>query len=363
MNLTTASNQWKSRPEDERFTSLIDLNDHFQTLRERSREKVIPTSGITVAPLGNGHDGLAIVGSSGMGINLTHWSMGQLAQRAGAPAGYLRGLPAPLAADCLNFGLKCAKDEPNIGALLSVNDDNVPVLRAVTGPNYGRIWNATISNALVNRFGDGITGDFRVPGEFGRQVQVTNANTTLYASDRDMFVFLADEVNRIEIPNRRDGKPGLLSRGFFVWNSEVGASTFGVATFLFDYVCSNRIVWGAEEYKEIKVRHTANAPERWIDEIAPTLALYAKSSTLGITQTIAAARNSKVEKVDEFLKTRFTERQTTRIIDAHTIDEQRPMESLWDIATGITAYARTIGHQDERIILERKAGQILEMAL
>lgn len=39
------------------------------------------------------------------------------------------------------------------------------------------------------------------------------------------------------------------------------------------------------------------------------------------------------------------------------------METLWDIATGVTAYARGIGFQDERIVLERKAGQILEMAV
>ena len=52
-----------------------------------------------------------------------------------------------------------------------------------------------------------------VPGEFGGRVTVTKDNTTLYASDRDMFVFLADEENRIELPNR-DGrlKPGLFAQ-------------------------------------------------------------------------------------------------------------------------------------------------------
>jgi hypothetical protein len=45
--------------------------------------------------------------------------------------------------------------------------------------------------ALVKAFGDGVSGDgFRVPGEFGREVKVTKANTTLFAGDRDMFVFL-----------------------------------------------------------------------------------------------------------------------------------------------------------------------------
>ena len=69
-------------------------------------------------------------------------------------------------------------------------------------------------------------------------------NTTLFASDRDMFVFLADEDNRIENPNRRAGRFGSFARGFFVWNSEVGKTTLGAGFFLFDYVCCNRIVWG-----------------------------------------------------------------------------------------------------------------------
>jgi hypothetical protein len=39
-----------------------------------------------------------------------------------------------------------------------------------------------------------------VPGEFGNRVTVTKDNTTLFASDRDMFVFLADEENVILEP-------------------------------------------------------------------------------------------------------------------------------------------------------------------
>jgi hypothetical protein len=72
-------------------------------------------------------------------------------------------------------------------------------LSAVNGPNYGHVWDADIIDLLVDRFGDGINGQWRVPGEFGQRVTVTKDNTTLFASDRDMFVFLADEENRIGI--------------------------------------------------------------------------------------------------------------------------------------------------------------------
>src|SRR5258706_13043324 len=91
-------------------------------------------------------------------------------------------------------------------------------LRAATGPAYGRIWDADIVDALVERFGDGVSGHWRVPGEFGERVTVTKANTTLFASDRDMFVFLADEDRRIEVPRRRNGSGGSMARAVFMWD-------------------------------------------------------------------------------------------------------------------------------------------------
>lgn len=356
--LMQASKQWRERPADERFTSLIDLHSHLVNVRERSAARVVSSRALTVAPSSEGD--VVVRGPDGNYASLTHFAFGQLASRVSAPAGYLRTLPAEMAADCLNYGLRFERDAQDIGVLLTRMPQTAPTLRAVTGPSYGRIWNATISQALVNRFGDGVTSPFRVPGEFGKRVTVTKDNTTLFASDRDMFVFLADEDNRIEVPNRRDGKPGEMARGFFVWNSEVGAATFGVATFLFDYVCCNRIVWGAQQYKEIRLRHTASAPDRWIEEVAPAIEAYAHSSTTNIVKAIAAAKAARLDDVDAFLKARFTKPQTEAIKAAHFADEQRPIETLWDATTGITAYARSVSYQNERVDLERKAGSLLD---
>lgn len=359
--LTQASHQWATRPNDERFVSLIELNARTQSLRQNSAAKVVSSRRLTAHPVEGDLEGLMLTGPTGSAVNVSNWSFGQLAARAGAPAGYLRSLPSPLAADNINYGLHHARDVEDMGVLLTKEGD-IATARAITGPNYGRIWNHTITQALVNRFGDGVTGDFRVPGEFGKEVAITKANTTLYASDRDMFVFLADEKNRIAVPNRRDGKSGELARGFFVWNSEVGSSTFGIGLFLFDYVCQNRMVWGAEGYQEIRIRHTASAPDRWIEEVAPAIEAYAESSTAGVVEAIGAAQNKKVDDVDEFLKSRFTSTQASAIKAAHLADEQRPIETLWDVATGVTAYARGISYQDERVKLEREAGKVLKLA-
>lgn len=362
--LMQASQQWASRPSDQRFVSLLDLDNHVTHVRSNSKGLNVSSRALQAQPLSKDDDpsdrSLVVTGPGGTPTAITHFAFGQLAQRAGAPAGYLRDIPASIAADCINYGLQ-HREIDDVGVLLYKNGGPAE-LRAVTGPNYGRVWNSTITKALIKQFGDGINGDFRVPGEFGKQVDVTKDNTTIYASDRDMFVFLADEKHRIELPNRRDGKPGSLARGFFVWNSEVGAQSFGVATFLFDYVCCNRIVWGAEQVSEIRLRHTASAPDKWIQEVAPAIQSYANGKASTVVKAIEDARSKKLDDVSEFLAKRFTRGQVSAIQAAHMADEQRPIETLWDAATGITAYARGVGYQDERVKLEREAGKVLKLA-
>lgn len=361
--LMQASNQWASRPDDQRFVSLHDMLARMEYVRDHSTARVVSSRRIGLEPVGNDHKGLvAVVGDSEV-YAPTHYSFGQLAQLAGAPAGYLRELPSEIACDALNYGMKFKRDIQDVGVLLSSNK-TASVLRAATGPNYGRIWNADIVAALVDRVGDGVSGPWKVPGEFGKAVEVTKANTTLFASDRDMFVFLADEEHRIEMPNRRNGQPGSLARGFFVWNSEVGDKSFGIATFLFDYVCCNRIVWGAEGFKEIKIRHTSGAPDRWLEEVQPALLAYANSTQDTVLNTVKAAQARKVDELDEFLTKRFgfSKNRAAAIKVAHEAEEGRPMESLWDVSTGITAYAKGVQYQDERVDLERVAGRVLSLA-
>lgn len=357
--LTQANRQWSSRPADERFTSLPLMLAELERIRERSRAVIAPSRAIQAQPADD-NKGLVISGPNGHAYAPTHWAFSQLSTLAGAPSGYMRDLPAPLAADCINYGLQVSRDAQDVGVLLY--DNGEPIMRAATGPQYGRVWNADVVRALRDQVGDGATGRWKVPGEFSQAVTVTKENTTLYASDRDMFVFLADEDNRIEIPNRRDGKPGTLARGIFVWNSEVGKCTLGIASFLFDYVCSNRMVWGAEQFNEIKIRHTSGAPDRWMQEVQPALLAYANSSAANLSAMLLEAQAKKIPDVDAFLTNRFSKRMVDVIKATHQAEEGRPIESLWDASTAVTAYARGLPHQDARVDMEREGGRILEMA-
>ena len=355
--LTQASKQWSTRPAEERFTSLDAMAAHFQAQRAISRAAVVSSRHLRAVP--DGADGLLIEGPSGYGFAPSNWAFGQAAQLVGAPAAYLRQLPAPVAADCLNYGFHVERDASDVGVLLTKNGD--AVMRAMTGPRYGRIWSGDVIDALRDRFGDGVTGDFRVPGIFGRELdQVTGENTTLFAGDRDMFVFLADEKNRIELPGRRDGQTGQLARGFFVSNSEVGAGTLRVKTFLFDYVCQNRIVWGAHELEEIAIRHTASAPDRFVEEVAPALLAYADATASSVERVLVSAQRSKVDKVDDFLAKRFGPKVGQRVQAAHVAEEGRPIETVWDVVTGATAYAKSIPWTAERVEFETMAGDLLD---
>lgn len=359
MELMQASRQWATRPADERFTDLPSMLEKFEGERRVSRELVVSSRRIQAVPESD-NKGILIEGGNGHGYAPTHWSFGQLSQLGGAPAAYLRGLPSPIAADCLNYGLQIARDVEDVKILLTKNGS--PVLRAANGPRYGRIWNADLVRSLIEHFGDGISGDFRVPGEFGKEVIVTKSNTTLYAGDRNLFVFLADEKNRIEIPNRRNGKMGSLARGFFCWNSEVGAETLGLGTFLFDYTCCNRIVWGAEQYQEIAIRHTVSAPDKWLEQMEPALIAYKESSAEKVVSAVEIAQQAKLDKVDEFLANRFGPRMAQTFMAIHNDEEGRPIETVWDAVTAVTAYARRLDYQDARVDLERQAGQMMDAA-
>lgn len=363
LNQYSANEQWRSRPADQRFTSLTELQAATQHVMDHSSARVVASKALEADVL----DGkLVLKGPSGKAALPTHWAFGQLAQRAGAPAGYLRDLPNELVVDCINYGLHISRPVEDVGVLLYQNGGPAEI-HAVTGPNYGRIWNARVSSALVEAFGDGRTGAFRVPGEFGKQVEITKDNTTLYASDRDMVVFLADEDKSVDVANRRDGKTGRLSQGVAIGNSDVGGGTLWVADFIFDHFCSNRIIWGLREVQELAIRHTASAPHRFLAEVVPALKEIARSQIRLQEAQIVAAQAAKIDDLDKFLTSRkFSRSQVSGIKAAYKTDEGVELgitgSSIWDAVVGITAYARGIEYQDARVDIERSAGKILQLA-
>jgi len=243
------SSEWFNRPADERYLSLYDLHNSVKTRSERSRTRVVESEAIRVEAARDNAERLTlIVPGADRPVAPTHWSFGQLASLVGAPAAYLRQLPAPLAGINLQYGLTSHRAEQV--KTLEVENGRVE-LRAVTGPDYGRIFDHELVEAVQKIAGNG-TGDTRwkVPGVLDWSTGVYNPNvdiskdtTTLYASDRDVFLFLVDDLNPIEAGKLPDGSPDVFFRGFYCWNSEVGARTLGIASFYLRAVCQNRNLW------------------------------------------------------------------------------------------------------------------------
>jgi hypothetical protein len=361
------------RPDDERYLSLTELHEAVRRRAERATARTVESRAVQVEASREDAEGLAlIVPGRDEPVSPTHWSFGQLCGLVGAPAAYMRQLPAPLAGINLQHGLLSHRAE--LVKTLEAEDGRVE-LRAVTGPDYGRIWDHELVAAVQRIAGNG-TGDTRwkVPGVLDWAsmthnpfVDVTKETTTLYASDRDVFLFLVDDTHPIEAGRLPDGSPDLYFRGFYAWNSEVGSKTLGIASFYLRAVCMNRNLWGVEGFEEITIRHSKFAAQRFAHEAAPALTSFANSSPAPFVAGIKAARERIVARDDEdresFLRKRgFSKPETARIIETVLQEEGRPPESLFDFVQGITALARSKPHQDSRLELEGKAKKLMDRA-
>jgi hypothetical protein len=226
----------------------------------------------------------------------------------------------------------------------------------------------------VQRIAGNGTGDTRwkVPGVldwstgvYNPDVEISRDTTTLYASDRDVFLFLVDDHNPIEAGRLPDGSPDLYFRGFYCWNSEVGAKTLGMASFYLRAVCQNRNLWGVEGFNELTFKHTSGAPDKFLEEAIPSLLQYSNAGTGKLLTGINAARTTLVADTDEerleFLtgKWGFSVRAAREVMAIGMVEEGHPPASVWDFAQAITALARGEQFQDARVALERIAGKML----
>lgn len=369
----TVSRQWISRPADQKFLSLDALKAKVDDRRDNSIETIIPTKRIElIAPeaptsIEQTHD-LQIGLPGGSIINPTHWSFAQLCGLGKAPAGHYRELPSQIVADALAYRLRYSREIDDV-KLYSSRDD----LLAATGPDYGRIYDSEVVAAVQQVAGNGI-GDTRwkVPGmldwsnmTYDPEHPVTLDTTTLYASDQDVFMFLVDDRNPIEIGKLKSGEPDLMFRGFYSWNSEVGRTSMGIASFYLRAVCMNRNLWGVEGFEEITIRHSKYAPSRFIEMVRPALESYANGSTGKLIEGVNKAKAAKVASDDEealaFLAGRGLSRKlATQVIETGEREEGDKPRSVWDFAQAITATARTIPNADARIELEGEARKLLD---
>lgn len=350
MELMSAHQQWTTRPADQRFQTLAALKASVEGRRQRAREVAVKLSDLRfTAP----NDTSLTVGVRSQEAAPSNWAFGQIASHLKAPAGYLRTLPAPLAVQCLQNGVVNTHAGDATRLLIETEDDGeLTTLRAATSLTYGRIWDLEVVE-MVEKIVQYTDGRFFNPKEW------SGTPSGLYASDRDVFLFLIDGGSLVDGGSERDQ----LHRGFFTWNSEVGAATFGLTTFLFRQVCGNHIIWGAEDVKTLKIRHTGQAPGRFAHEVQPALLSYVNASAQQTEDTIKKAKtivlpDKRDERISWLMERGFTKAEAQGGI-ATAEREEGDGRTLWQVVNGLTAYARDYAYLDARVDLERRAGKLM----
>lgn len=375
----SVSSQWCSRPHDQRFLDLNELFDYkktfwegaFQTRSKSSDVEIIAPEIRTREDMHKLKVGVKVSTpriTEVREIAPTHHAFTQLAALAKAPASYLRELPSPMVSDQLNWRLQHSREVEEI-KLYGGSEE----LYAATGPDYGRIPDFECVEALRQVAGSG-RGErrWKIPGVlnwstnmYDPEAKVTKDSTTLYASDRDMFCFLVDDRNPIEVGKTAKGDPDLMFRGFYLQNSEMGARSLKLAAFYLRAVCMNRNLWGVENFQDITIRHTRLAPDRWLQEALPALNSYASGSSQRLIEGVKAAKDARVaddhDAAVTFLANRkFSASKVKAILARGAKEEGQEPRSVWDFAQAITAEARDLPNTDDRLMLELEAKRLLD---
>lgn len=358
MELFHANRQWASRPVDERFDSIESLYRATKAYGEVAREKTdVKFGDIRVE---NQNEDVVLTGRANVPAKLSHYAFGQLCARVGAPAQYLRDLPAGMAVSNLNHGLAVrsnASDTRDCRLNLLFHQNDGLLLRAVTSDKYARIWNWEVAGRLRDLGAKGwepARPDIR---------QSMGDYPALYASDHDMFAFLRNST--LTVSER--GSDGAVYKGVIVENSEVGASALKMTRFLYREMCGNHIIWGASRVLEISVRHVGDARARW-GSYSAQLRAYADESVSDVEGKIAKSKtvslgSDKEHVLDTLFGKRIAGLSRKTIeqgYDACLPDQDGAPTTQWGIVQGLTRFSQTLPYADKRTEIDRAAGKVLE---
>lgn len=360
MEIFKAHQQWASRPDDERFPSIRALYDATKAYAATAVEADVPFSSLR-AEARNGE--VVLIGKENVPAKLTNWSFGQLASRASAPGNYLSTLPATLAVQNINYGLKHRAEEPNTSddANLLLHQNGGMLCRAITTQKYERIWNWEVAERLLDLEANGwepARPDFNTTG---------NDFPALYASDHDMFAFI--RLANQTVPQPTDNSLPPMYKGLIYWNGEVGDRKIGAMKFLYNSMCGNHIIWGASELVEISARHVGNVRER-ISEFEVAIKKYANESTSDLEATIKAAHQKVIastkEGVLDFLFGKrsigLTRKTLEAAYDAVVPSQDGDPNTVWGMVQGLTRHSQTIPYADKRQDVDKASARILKIA-
>lgn len=359
--LTHASDQLFSRPDDEHYPDLKTLGHAAERDRRNGEEVVVDPNELFVV---NGDK--VFVDSDNDPIELTNYSMGQLARFARVPMELLGRMTPDLRTKVLNEVFDRERDD-----LVALVDGDR--LRCLTSEKYTRLWDHELVQA-VNRW---LIPAGWIPAmptlntdSKGTNVQ-GNTKPCLFRSDRDSFMFFYGP------PADGGDEFGGLRKGIVTWNSEVGHKSYGYETFLFRDMCANFLIWDASQVVMHTARHVGNV-RRVFNEFQKDI------RKVSVTMTTADLDRIEIARATPFVAKGKGSRGDARAAAALRLNKEFDMTlkgadaavkamhdprnegtewmSHWAISNGITLMAQERQHADARVLLGRTAGSVMDAA-
>lgn len=381
-NLYHASNQWATRPADERFWTLQEMRDQcYQYYEKRTEQQMMLHDLKFVADT----KGELYAQTKNSTMSMTNWGFKQLCGDLGAPATYLASVPTLHASNLLNYHVSTRADK-NPVTIIGLKNNGHEKFRFYNTPTYSRIWNYQICDQLLEvthhdkgwRVPPARPMNMDGPTKVATKQDVLKSKMNglsievgdhigpagLYASDHDMFAFLVNEEHRIS-----DGTSAGLARGVFISNFEVPGYAFKVWRFMYRYVCGNHIVWGAENVATFRIIHVnvsfQMAWEAMQKELQGWLDRSAKDDTEKIKKLQAYKLGDDLDEVcDRIYSFRFgiTRKQLEQAyvrVDTETNEVDGDPRTPWGMVNGLTRISQESPYADERTRLETAVGRLM----
>jgi hypothetical protein len=352
--MTIAQRELFSRPAEEHYPDLPTLR--AVALEQKQRCVTLDARDTAMAFLPDGET----LQFGEQPVRLTHYSLAQLAAMARVPMPLLERLDTDTRVRVLNQTFP--KNRRYRTAL--VEGDR---LRCVTSGMYERLWDADVIGEIERWL---LPRGF-VPAKptVNTDARGTNAlgndHPALFRSDRDSWLFFYGA--------RAPGDDGFggLRKGVVVFNSEVGARSFGYLAFTFRDLCSNFAIHGVSGVKSLRARHTSAVLDVYrefredLQEIGATLTTeeldaFERARTTRFVPEGPSEREQAVRRlVSEF---RMPEADAMEAVDLVRAPENPGEYTTWGIVNGVTSAAKALPYANDRVERGLLAARILAAA-
>ena len=323
------------RSPDRQFDAMDKLLETAKNDMSTSIEKAVDSSTLEFKDLNNSI-GLS---SSTMGTEpfpLLHYSMMQACRMAKLDSDVVRRLQFhgrnDLAIDNLNTLF------PNsLGDIKIMLLDGKKNIRALNGADYSRLWDYEMFNQV---------NQCLIPNGFIPAVAVHGCGallapgrTALFRGDQTSFGFFFTDEKEV------NDNLGGLRQGLMVWNSEVGARSFGFSTFYFRQDSGTFLIWDVQGEKRKRFVHRGNIRKGFREYMSVIREFSRDANTRreedlatfnnAANTPFAASNDEAVEKLNKLFD--MPKSYAEAVVKASYLPQNAsgPVLSVWRISLGI----------------------------